>query len=222
LPCFRFGRHEDDGPLFIAYKEVLTDGIHTAGTPLNLRLHETTSNIYPEAKLSRRIIVYFYNQYAQMVNTFVKQNLNSTFFARLLNVPAICIFPYRQDRPVGFANDVCDYVLCIGGASRVRSINDGQNGERLSFEHPDMKILLLAKPNDPTKPLQECVIDHLGRVNSKDKHLQGALHSWKVARNGAAVVHPDLDTPQPTPEIKPKPFESILVNKLNSHQRTND
>lgn len=213
LPCFRFGRHEDDGPLFTAYKEVLTMELTQLERPLNLQLHQTTSNIYPEAKLSRRILVYFYNHYAQMVNTFLKQNLNSTFYARLLNVPAICIFPYQHDRPGGLTDDVCDYVLCMGGPSRVRSINDGQSGERLSFENPQMKIILLAKPNDPTKPSHECVIDHRGRVISKDKHLQGELHSWNVAHNGTAMAvptNPDVDTsqppvPDPMPEIQPQP-----------------
>jgi hypothetical protein len=205
LPCFRFGRHEDDGPLFIAYKEVVTMEVTQMERPMNVQLHETTSNIYPEAKLSRRVFVYFYNHYAQMVNAFMEQNLDSTFYVRLLNVPATCIFPYQQDHPGGFADDVCAYVLCMGGASRVRSINNGQNGGRLSFDHPSMKILLLAKPNDPTKPSNECVIDHCGRFTSKYKHLQAALHTWKVAHD--AFLDPKVDTQHPMPEIEP--FEPI-------------
>ena len=203
LPLLKFGRYTDDGPLFSCYKNVLTMELTQLEAPCATKLHETTSNVYPEAKLYRRYTIYFYNHYAKDVDAFLERNKNCKFYSRLDNVPAACIFPYQQKRSGWFDDDVCDYVLCIGGRSLCHTDKEGgrsgchtdKEGGHLSFDHEDLKIYLLAIPEDPTKSPQECVIDRDSVCDSEEGNLQAALAAWRESHKRAQQDMPEASNP---------------------------
>lgn len=202
LPLFQFGRYEDDGPLFCAYKYVMTLELTQLDAPHTMQLHQTASNADPQGKLYRRVRVYLYNRYAKLAHDFLQKHDNCSFYCRLVNIPAACIFPYRPRQQGWFDNDVSDHVLCIGDKSQCQT-ND-ENG-RMFFEHVDLQLYLLAVPHDRTKPWSQCILDPLHATEQREPKdsslLVAALQSWNNKRQ-------DLSRPNVTQQ-------SILSSSSN-------
>ena len=179
LPLFPFGRYEDDGPLFCAYKNVMTLELAQLDAPHAMLIHQTASNADPQGKLYRRVRVYLYNRYAKLANDFIQKHANCSFYCRLANIPAACIFPYQRSQQGWFDDHVSDYVLCIGDKSQCQT---GDGNGRMYFEHVDLQIHLLAVPHDPTKPWNECILDPCHATQQSEPKdsslLVAALQSW--------------------------------------------
>ena len=207
LPLSKFGRYEDDGPLFRVYKRVLSLELAQLDAPHNVQLHRTASNVDPEGKLYRRVRVYLYNRYAILANEFLTSHGNCTFYCRLANVPAACIFPYQQSQEAGwFDDDVSDYVVCIGDKSQCR--NEAAKDAPLFFEHDDLQLRLLAVPDDPKKPSEEWIVDPIKAYQPKDLVLLDALQSWNEVQERSVPQQGVTDSIAPssvqTPLSAPK------------------
>jgi hypothetical protein len=198
LPLVRFGSHNDDGPLFSAYKNVVSMEVTQLLDPTSTRLRETASSAFTNSKLHRRISIFFYKKYAKAVDAFVsdRENKDCQFYIRIEHVPAACIFPYQRDNKLAswYDQDLSPYVLCIGDRSNISTDQSTGNG-RLSFESKDLVIHILAQPivapgkenagtNNAAKG-RECTIDMESaagsayRSSTKTGILHAALEEWK-------------------------------------------
>jgi hypothetical protein len=205
LPLVRFGSHNDDGPLFSAYKNVVSMEVTQLLDPTSSRLQDTASSAFTNSKLHRRISIFFYKKYAKAVDDFVSDNANRDcqFYIRIERVPAACIFPYRRDNKLAswFNQDVSPYALCIGDRSNISTDQSTGNG-RISFESKDLVIHILAQPivapgkeNAATNAEKgrECTIDMESaagsafRSSTKAGIVHAALEEWKNTHHMEAI-----------------------------------
>jgi hypothetical protein len=222
LTNFQFGRHADDGPLFGIYEQVLSMDILQLDTPTQQKFHHATSTLYPTAKLYRRLVIYFYDQYAINAHKFLQSHPNCNYYCCLMDIPAICIFPYRTQPNGWFDDDLSDYIVCVGGKSRC-CVNQDTN--RLHFEHQDMKVILLAV-SDPVQPnvsasFTEYILGSSGMTKSTSPNLLEALKSWKICHGILPNPAADVDSlinvpPQDEPPAKrPRKMQYSQLVRVN-------
>jgi hypothetical protein len=176
LSNFQYGRHADDGPLFGIYKKVLSINILQLETLTQQKFHQVTSTFNTAAKLYRRISIYFYNYYATRIHTFFQTHPNCNYYCRLMEIPAICIFPYYSQSCRWFEDGLSEYVVCVGGKS-ICCVK-----ERTNQLHFELAVSIPVQPSYATSS-KEYTMGPSEKTESPSIHLREALQNWKV-QNG--------------------------------------
>lgn len=151
LPFFPFGHSEDDGPLQTVFKTVLSMEVNQLDDPDQEKIRQTSLQAFSEAKLYRRVMVFFHNKYAMAIQAFLDKACNiGRIMISLDNIPAKCIFPYHAKRDSFFDQDIAKYCIVIGEKSSLRlSLQVGSGDRRLIyFSDDDMEIQLGVWDND--------------------------------------------------------------------------
>lgn len=153
-----------DGPLHTCYQQVLSlELIDTFELITSNQLHEGHINMQP----NKRIMVFFYNEYAVAVNSIIQKaqvqtrkrksnELSAPCDAGKLlfsfkNIPCKCIFPFPvsdwYDR-----EDMCQFCLCIGNQSCLpepscneSSIDGGHSQRHIRFDCKEMIVYAAAE-----------------------------------------------------------------------------
>jgi len=178
----------DDGPLSTVYKRVLS--VHL------LQPHQSPNDV-PLAQ-KRRIVVYFYNDYATAIHAFLQAHCTNhkTLTMSLANVPASCIFPFsnktaESSRWVHHENDMSPYCIGVGGPSLC--LITGQDA-CLSFDCEDLQVTLISvlRPNGRSR---------------QTRTVQGILPFRCSTMHVTTTTTPTTDTPM----AKPNPPSSETV-----------
>ncbi|GKY92238.1 hypothetical protein MPSEU_000195000 [Mayamaea pseudoterrestris] len=145
-PCG--GGCDSDGPLASLYAQVLCLEVIQLDRPSELRMHVPMA-LHPSTATTttipskRRTKVYFYNQYAQVVNKLLlKKGINKVTYMSFRRIPAMCVLPWSFtdwfDRH-GW-NECC---LCIGDTSAARvpeAHNDVIEKRYIRFDNKELEL----------------------------------------------------------------------------------
>jgi hypothetical protein len=234
LDIFVFGNFQPDGPLFPVYKYVLSMEVMQLEHYNAATVREAASAALPEGKLYRRLSIYFYNHYANVVDRFLqKYGSKPKLYIAFDKIPGCCIFPYRVDKAGWFDQYISPYVVCIGGKSKITLFRETDDEEgKLYFESDDLKISILAISDDEGQPLaEEVVIDKdaaaVETMHESNGNVQKALDLWRESHQRAqqfmtieqsvateaAIMHHQEQVPADSAETGGRVLEQIIADQ---------
>lgn len=138
-----FGHSEDDGPLQTVFKTVLSMEVTQLEDPQLDKIRHTSLLAFSDAKLYRRVKIFFHNKYAVAIQTFLEGGTHTKqIMLSLQNIPAKCILPYYANRESFLDQDIAKYCIVIGDKSSLKLLQVEGGQQKIHFQDNNMEIRL--------------------------------------------------------------------------------
>ena len=138
-----FGYSEDDGPLQTVFKTVLSMEVTQLEDPHLDKIRHTSLLAFSNAKLYRRVKIFFHNKYAAAIQAFLEGGTHTRqIMISLQNIPAKCILPYYANRESFLDQDIAKYCIIIGDKSSLKLLQVEGGQQKIHFQDDTMEIQL--------------------------------------------------------------------------------